>query len=245
MYANFRFSARVSSAGRLVFLLCTLSLAAFARAIDIPVNIFGGGVSFDQIELFDETAGTHFDTGTPAGFDPAGGFAQWSYNFDTETYAVGYGPDTVGAPLTLSVSGTTSSGLDDSVTVRVYLLSGGKIVAAFDVTFTDSGYIVVPVSTDPSALQLSQQQTLTFTGTTPAGQQTGGEYAAIDGGTGPGGGGTDPGGGGNTAPSDDNVPEPGLAGPIAGALIGLAAFRRARQRLFATLEEGALGGIRA
>jgi len=157
-------------AGRLLFLLCALSLTSVARTIDIPVNIFGAGLSFDQIDLFDETAGTHFDTGTSAGFDPAGGFAQWSFNYDTETYAVGYGPDTIGAPLTLSVSGTTSSGLNDSVTIRVYLLSGGKIVAAFDVTFTDSGFIVVPVSMDPSALQLSQQQALTLTGTTPAGQ---------------------------------------------------------------------------
>jgi hypothetical protein len=226
VYANFRIGARVPLAGRLLFLLCTLSPAAFARAIDIPVNIFGGGVSFDQIDLFDETAGTHFDTGTSAGFDPAGGFAQWSFNYDTETYAVGYGPDTIGAPLTLSVSGTTSSGLNDSVTIRVYLLSGGKIVAAFDVTFTDSGFIVVPVSMDPSALQLSQQQALTLTGTTPAGQQAGGGYTTIDGGTDPGGGGADPSGGGNTTPTNDNVPEPGLAGPIAAALIGLAGLRR-------------------
>ena len=94
MRAILGIGARVPLAGRLLFLLCALSLTSFARTIDIPVNIFGSGVSFDQIDLFVETADAQFDTSMPAGFDPAGGFAQWSFNFDTETYAVGTGPET-------------------------------------------------------------------------------------------------------------------------------------------------------
>lgn len=225
MYENIRIGARVPLAGRLLFLLCALSLTSVARTIDIPVNIFGAGLSFDQIDLFDVTTGTKFDTNTEPSVDPDGAFAQWSFNFDTATYAVGTGPDTAGATLTLSLSGTTSSGLNDTVTIRVYLLSAGKIVAAFDVTFTDSGFIVVPVSTDLSTLQLAQQQAFTIAGTTPTGQQTlGGTYT--------GGGGTDPGGdpssggGGSTTPSNDNVPEPAPATLLAGAFVALAALRR-------------------
>src|ERR1035438_7616169 len=120
VYTNSPIGVHASSVVRLLFLLCTLSLAAFAKTIDIPVNLFGDGVSFDQIDLFAETAGTQFDTSTPVAFDPAGGFAQWSFNIDTGTYADGSGPQTIGSTLTLALSDTTSSGMNDDVTVRVY-----------------------------------------------------------------------------------------------------------------------------
>ena len=153
--------------GRLLFLLCALSLASFAKTIDIPVNLFGNGVSFDEIDIFVENAGMQFEANTPVAFDAASAFSQWSFTIDAGTYAVGKGPQTIGSTLTLGLSDTTSSGLNDSVTVRVYLLRGGKIVGAYDVTVAASGFIVTPVSTNVTALQQSQQQALTIAGVTP------------------------------------------------------------------------------
>lgn len=73
--------------------MCSLAVASFGRTINIPADMFGSGVSFDEIDIFVENVGLQFDASALVAFDP-GGFAGWLFSLETGTYAVGRGPET-------------------------------------------------------------------------------------------------------------------------------------------------------
>ena len=222
-------------AGRLLLLLGTLSLACFAESIDIRVDLFAGGVRFDEIQIFAQSAGLQFDPTAPVTFDP-GAFTDWSFNIETGTYVEGTGPETTGSTLTLALAEGSSPAPKDALAVRVYLLRHGMIVRAYDLTITASGWTVTAASADPAALELSQQQALAFGGVPPAMDGSTSSERQTAGGSSPASGGGSPAGGGmpaamdtvNTAATDIDltVPEPGPAALIAGALMLLAGLRR-------------------